>query len=381
MSRPSPKSSLSLSEKLRLRLRELRKRAGLTQAELVRRMGRKDKLGTQVCWLETGRRASPSLRLIADYLRACGAGFSDISDILDEYTSQPTEVETEGRAAVVRFVETLPTEVERRVDAYDIKTSVPARFKGVPPEPPDKRLEKCRKLAAAWLLRQRLEDKLHETLGQADMRPASLVRAHLASHGRTVWGILRRTRKAKPGKRKKLLEEAHEKMVKARVTTEQAIVRIEEVTTRLFRELEASGELDLLPDANVAGKLLSLKPADRLTTTDRMFEEEFRTRVNEFNMARYRVIDKVFEEVMPMLERAELVKGEYVNYRGVVVDCLVIALRTRPGSEERGRMREQAIAALAALGRDLDLGRRIADFSLARFDELKSTIPPNPRPA
>jgi len=43
-------------------------------------------------------------------------------------------------------------------------------------------------------------------------------------------------------------------------------------------------------------------------------------------------------------------------------------------------MEEQAIAALAAFGRDLDLGRRIVDFALARFDELKSSIPSNPRP-
>jgi hypothetical protein len=43
-------------------------------------------------------------------------------------------------------------------------------------------------------------------------------------------------------------------------------------------------------------------------------------------------------------------------------------------------MLEQSLDTLLAQKRNLDLGRRIADYALPRLDELKSSIPPDPRP-
>ena len=88
-------------EKLGLRLAELRLQQGLTQGQVAELMGRAGKGSkTIVCRLERGRFLSPSLRLLGDYLRACGAGFENVMGVLDAYTALPAVVEVETRRAL-----------------------------------------------------------------------------------------------------------------------------------------------------------------------------------------------------------------------------------------------------------------------------------------
>jgi transcriptional regulator with XRE-family HTH domain len=81
-------------EKLGRRLTELRVKRRLSQRQVAELMGRAGK-GSKTCVyrLEQGWFRSPSLRLVGDYLRACGAGFEDVLDVLHEYTSRPTASE------------------------------------------------------------------------------------------------------------------------------------------------------------------------------------------------------------------------------------------------------------------------------------------------
>jgi transcriptional regulator with XRE-family HTH domain len=82
--------SLWFPEKLGRRLVELRRRRGLTQGQVGELMGWAGKWSkTYVYRLEQGWFRSPSLRLVGDYLRACGAGFEEVLDVLHEYTSRP----------------------------------------------------------------------------------------------------------------------------------------------------------------------------------------------------------------------------------------------------------------------------------------------------
>ena len=72
-------------------LGECGSRAGLTRQELAATVGRQGRGGHHVVSrLERGEVPNPAVGLVADYLRACGAGFSDILSVLDEYTIQPT---------------------------------------------------------------------------------------------------------------------------------------------------------------------------------------------------------------------------------------------------------------------------------------------------
>ena len=97
--------SLWFPEKLGKRLVELRRQRDLTQGQVAELMGRAGKGSeTYMCRLEQGWFRSPSLRLVGDYLRACGAGFEDVLDVLHEYTSRPTVPDEQGWAAAQQAV-------------------------------------------------------------------------------------------------------------------------------------------------------------------------------------------------------------------------------------------------------------------------------------
>ena len=117
--------TFSFSRELGLRLRELRIRAGLTQADVAGLMGRKR---VQVTRLEGGHNPNPKIGLVADYLRAVQAHFDDLSDLLRKYTSLPRPVEVETRSRVVEMLRDLPTRPQKQADSYDIKTSLAIRF-------------------------------------------------------------------------------------------------------------------------------------------------------------------------------------------------------------------------------------------------------------
>ena len=81
------------------RLRGLREKAGLSQMELARRMGFNPTHGYKyVLRLEKGLVANPTLRTIAGCLEACGAGWTDIADVLPG-TGAPPAPEAPRRPA------------------------------------------------------------------------------------------------------------------------------------------------------------------------------------------------------------------------------------------------------------------------------------------
>jgi len=92
-----------------LRLRDLRLKAGLTQLELARAMGRAGKsAGNLVSRLERGDERYPSFGLVADFLRGCRAGFRHILDILDLYTELPTMQQKVFGRALAKVAASVP---------------------------------------------------------------------------------------------------------------------------------------------------------------------------------------------------------------------------------------------------------------------------------
>ena len=71
---------LPMTRELGSRLRSLRKRASMTQAELAQLPGGGLEQAL-VSRLEAGLHSNPTLSLVAGYLRACRATFSEIADI------------------------------------------------------------------------------------------------------------------------------------------------------------------------------------------------------------------------------------------------------------------------------------------------------------
>ncbi|UCG43756.1 MAG: helix-turn-helix domain-containing protein, partial [candidate division WOR-3 bacterium] len=68
---------------LGIRLREIRQKAKLSQAEAARRMGHGSAgYRSLVCRLEKGKVSRPGVALVTKYLTACGASLSDIEDLM-----------------------------------------------------------------------------------------------------------------------------------------------------------------------------------------------------------------------------------------------------------------------------------------------------------
>jgi len=92
------------------RLRELRRRAGLTQHELAVRMGLSG-IPAAVRRLECGRTPNPGVWTVAEYLRGCRAGFVDLLDVLDRYTRLAPVPEARAARAIEELESRLAGEV------------------------------------------------------------------------------------------------------------------------------------------------------------------------------------------------------------------------------------------------------------------------------
>jgi len=102
------------------RLRECRLKAGLTRQKLATAMGRQGKGSHHVAGrLERGEVPNPGAGLLADYLRACRADFSEVLDVLNRYTVTPSVIEVETRKALAKVHELLPDKVGEEVNEYD----------------------------------------------------------------------------------------------------------------------------------------------------------------------------------------------------------------------------------------------------------------------
>lgn len=111
---------LTVSGELAARLRGIRKRAGLTQAELATRMGRPGRnYAGAVARLETGKTPGASLMVVADFLRACRAGFIDILGLLEDYTRRPPVHEERAARAI--------EELEERMAADGLRLTTDGR--------------------------------------------------------------------------------------------------------------------------------------------------------------------------------------------------------------------------------------------------------------
>lgn len=116
-----PRCTFGFSKELGLRLAALRRRAGLSQTELAYLMGRKGRgAATLVSRLELARSRSPSLGTVCDYLRACGARFSDIAEILDRFTAMPAKAAAASRRAAAAAAVGLPEPAVRQVLKYEL---------------------------------------------------------------------------------------------------------------------------------------------------------------------------------------------------------------------------------------------------------------------
>lgn len=217
------------------RLAELRKKRGLTQPQLAILMGRQGKGGKSlVCRLEKGDFKTPSLRLVGDFLRACGAGFKDVLDVLDKYTSSPNVVDRQGLAAVREAAKDLPEPVASQVVSMDIKTAAARRFEGKLPEPPAKRAERSARYAEKRMWLARLHTHIVGVIVTQKLRPGPMNEGFLQVHGRELWAILDRT-KADASRRAELLRKAEQALLDQNVMDPACVHAVQEAVVQFYR--------------------------------------------------------------------------------------------------------------------------------------------------
>jgi len=382
-----PADTFVLSPELGSRLRGLRLKAGLTQLELARAMGRVGKkAGNLVGRIERGDERYPSLGLIADFLRGCRAGFKDILDLLDLYTDLPTTQRQVFGRALAKVAASVPAKWQSQVTQYDLRIDIP---KSAPAETraqakPDlgKRLERAKKLAAAARRRMLYGQFLKEQVGKAGPHLTEIDRVGLFNHGLEWFAILYDTRGKRPSTRARRLAASEAWFVEASRLPLEVIRYVQDEVTKHFGEMEMRGDLDWLPSVALDEYEASLlKPGRQQTLRDEQ-RREFARKVAEYEAARNAAVEQVWQEVQSILDKAGVPGDRRPVYRGLVGACCTAALNCEPGSLGERRQLDEYILEpnWIRLGLDTALAQKLAGIMLARFRELAQAFPPDPRP-
>jgi transcriptional regulator with XRE-family HTH domain len=369
------------------RLRDLRLKAGLTQTELARAMGRAGKgAANLVSRLERGDERYPSFGLIADFLRGCRARFRDIDDILDLYTNLPTTQEKVFSRALDQIAATVPKKWQSQVTSYDLRIDLPKVAAKPVPEPPRpdrmQRLVRARKLAAAARRRFQYGQFLKREVGRTGARLSEIDKTTLFNHGLQWFSILYETRKQRPATRESRLAASEAKFARASQLPLTVIRHVQDAVRRRFGDMERKGDLDWVPALSLDEYEANLlKPARKRGLKQEQLQERVRKMI-EYDAALKAAVEQVWTEAQPMLDAAGVPKERRTVYRGVVTASATAARSFEPDSVgERQQLDEYILQPRwIRLGLDTALAQRIAGIVLARLRELAKSFPPDPRP-
>ena len=344
------KDVFRVTKELGLRLRSLRKRARLTQDGLARLAGRGWDHAL-VSRLETGQLANPGLGIVADYLRACRASFSEIADLLDAYTAKPLPVEQEGREAVARVTEVLPAKIGDQALYYDIKTTVARRFEAKPPLSSEERVKRVVNLAAAASRRKRLDILVKYLETEVGHGLAATERQYLHLLAKKFWGALSSTRGRLKHVRLTRVARVVGEGVAAHVLSEKDVRLVRDRVVELFSRMETTGAFGAEP-----------RPASpRRKPT--WLERQKRTMTPEM-LKRQAYIGEGLGSVMAVIQTKNRPASEWVSWYNWLTLLAGAAYDTLPGTPER----EKVLADALKDRPDQELSRKFAELALDGLD-------------
>jgi transcriptional regulator with XRE-family HTH domain len=367
-----PWDRFDCSEELGKRLRQCRLKAGLTQQKLATAMGRQGKGSHHLAGrLERGKVPNPGVGVLADYLRACRADFSEVLDVLNRYTARPTVIEVETRRAVEKVSRFLPGKTEQAVTKYDHKVSrsIEARDEPVPDR--TERVKRARSygLSQVWARRVRVE--VVGIIVTKKLMPGFEREQHLQNYGAKVWRILNKTRKRHPERREAMLEEAIRPYLCEAGPKPEHLAAVREGLLRFFHEAELTKELDVPPEpeAGEGRPGRGFQPGPNKSLQCQAWDE-----------ARNELVEQLWQKVCRMPELSGVPEQRLPLWRSVVRQICAIVDHDAPESDECKRQVE-ALATnehFSRQGRDPALVRRLAAVVIPRWEELRSTLGPHP---
>ena len=339
-----------MSKELGRRLRDLRARAGLTQTELAKLAGRGWDHAL-VSRLEAGRHANPGLGLVADYLRACRAGFADLADLLDAYTAKPRPVEQRGRQAVNKVTEALPAKIGNQALKYDIKTTVARRAEGKSPLSSEERVKRVLNLAAAASRRKRLDILVKYLLDEVGPGLAFTERQFVDRFARKVWGALTSTRGKEQRLRVRRMARVVGDGIVEHVLPEEKVRLVRDRVTELFRAMETTGGF------------APLLPRTRIVLKRRPKKLE-RDPIEAAQITRQANIGEGLSAAMAAIQTRDRPAGEAVSWYNWLTLLSSAAYDTQPGSPEREKVLSDALKDRP----DIEQARKFAELALDGLD-------------
>jgi hypothetical protein len=222
---------------------------------------------------------------------------------------------------------------------------------------------------------------LKDVVGKAGPDVSLNDRTYLFNHGLQWFAVLHATRKSRAATREKRLAASEARFREASSLSLEAIRYVQDAVKEHFGEMERRGDLDWLPALSLDEYESSLlKPASRRELREEQ-RREFARRIEEYEVARRVAVEKVWQEVQPLLDEAGVPKERRTTYRGLVGACCTAALNFEPDSVGEKTQLDEYILNPEWTGRGLDtaLAQKLADAMLLRFRELAKSLPPDPR--
>jgi hypothetical protein len=321
--------------------------------------------------------ANASLSSIVEYLRAVRAGFGDLADVLDRYTSLPIP------EPVVKLAESAPPPRPRpgnRALAL-LRHSTGRALVPLPGlmQPTDVELIRVQRRAGYWVLRKTFEHPLHRELNECRIPPASWLRRRMATYGRKVFNALFRTRGPKEPKRPERLSRLREWAQKQNLTAE--IIRyMETIVGQVFEDMREHNELDWLPPPAEAYAIMSVKSKHRVVTDAQMCLAEWWEANDRYARAAQEAYERAHKAATDLLPTAGLDARTLLRYKQAAMWATNVGANTVPGTSRR----RQSVADFQATDWPPELSRkllgRILAAALEVLDSARPNLPPAPGP-
>lgn len=226
--------------RLGVRLRQLRKEAGLTQSELAASIGHDGPGGkSYVSQIEHGSLPYLGFGTVLDYLRACRRNFEAILDVTDEWTSLPTRADQSVRRALAH----LPTNERVRAGHYDVGVNVKAGKTGKRGYTPEQRVRMALGQAKALRRHKELDRLFNRVLGELRIGARDPLAVNLKTFGRKLFAVLLRTRNSRPVWRTKQLA-ALDGWAEKHDLPPEPFQRLKPAVIALFDDMARRGALD-----------------------------------------------------------------------------------------------------------------------------------------
>jgi transcriptional regulator with XRE-family HTH domain len=373
------KTTFRFGREFGARLRDLRQRRGLSLRQLALLMDRHQPGSFNLmAKLERGDLKYPSINLVADYLRACGANFDDLKEVLDPYTSRRPVLYEKGDRKVAELLKALPPGEQRAMLRWEQATTATREAKAAAgPAKKKARVttDRERVLRIVWSFihanwNEVLEQKLYEALLRLRPPLPRSERKAACQHGRRMFGIL--TRHFATDRRRSLALAHAEQQARDDGFSDAVTASLLAAATEAHSELLLSGRLDWEPTDTQIVKAAGRAPKVERAET-RLELDELRPR-SEYEKAVWLVRSMVKSAGNAHLEKLRLDFETRKHYLPWLDRLVAIAVEHDANSAEWQAEVERAAPRL----HDPAVARAVAAIAADAFSRWKKRIPTEP---